>query len=384
MSILHWIQAPPAEGAPLLREALEGWGFTLMPGPGEGTTIVVADRPDPRLVPPLGTDILWWVKDATPEEVSQVRSMKAGWVLRQDAPPEAILEAIRTLRGRDLGHEGWLRQMLHLASLDELLRLVLVRAQRLSGARAGAIWLRQDDAYFQRVGEGFPEAPVTPEAAATLVDKGEAWMLCPSEQMGILRLRQPQQGTDQVLGWITEVEYLLLNAWNLERSQALSFKDDLTVAQNRRCLETELPQAVREAAARGETLALLFLDLDNLKDLNSRFGHPAGSRALELVALEAKRIMRTQDRIYRYGGDEFCILVRGTSLPGATKLGERLIQVLNRKPLRVGDLDESISVSVGIAAYPQHADGGEHLLERADRALFEAKAKGKGRVVVAS
>ena len=67
MSILHWIQAHPAEGAPRLREALEGWGFTLMPGPGEGTTIVVADRPDPRLVPPLGTDILWWVKDATPD-----------------------------------------------------------------------------------------------------------------------------------------------------------------------------------------------------------------------------------------------------------------------------------------------------------------------------
>ncbi len=383
MTILHWIQTHPAEGAPRLREALEGWGYTLMPGPGEGITVLVADRPDPRLVPVHGTDLLWWVKDATPEEVSQVLSLKAGWVLRQDAPPEAIREAIRTLRGRDLGHEGWLRQMLHLASLDELLRLVLVRAQRLSGARAGAVWLRQDDAYYQRVGEGFPEAPISIEDAAEMIRTGEAWLLCPSEQMGILRLRNPKESAEEVLGWVEEVEYLLLNAWNLERSRALSFKDDLTVAQNRRCLETELPQAVRDAAARGETLALLFLDVDNLKNLNSRFGHPAGSRALELVAMEAQRIIRAQDRLYRYGGDEFCILVRGTSLPGAAKLGERLIQILNKRPLKIGDEEESISISVGIAAFPQHADGGERLIERADRALFQAKAQGKGRVVVA-
>jgi diguanylate cyclase (GGDEF)-like protein len=217
-----------------------------------------------------------------------------------------------------------------------------------------------------------------------MIRNGEAWLLCPSEQMGILRLRNPRESTDQVLDWVAEVEYLLLNAWNLERSRALSFKDDLTVAQNRRCLETELPQAVRDAATRGETLALLFLDVDDLKDLNSRFGHPAGSRALELVAQEAQKIMRAQDRLYRYGGDEFCILVRGTTLPGAAKLGERLIQVLSKRPLRIGDQEAPVSVSVGIATFPQHADGGERLIERADRALFQAKAQGKGRVVVAS
>jgi diguanylate cyclase (GGDEF)-like protein len=384
VSELFWIQAHPAEGAPRLREALEGWGYTLVPGTGAGTVILVADQPDPRLIPEQGSDILWWVRDGAPEVVSQVLSLRPGWVVRQDAPPEAIREAIRALQNRDLGHEGWLRQMLHLATLDELLRLVLVRATRLGKAQSGAIWLRQEDGFFQRMGEGFPEAPIPLDEAATLVRKGEAWLLCPSEQMGLLRLRNPRNPTTEVLDWVREVEYLLLNAWNLERSRALSYKDDLTVAQNRRCLEVELPQAVRDAAARGETLALIFLDVDDLKDLNSRFGHPCGSRALELVAAEAKQIMRAQDRIYRYGGDEFCILVRGTTLAGATKLGERLIQLLHDRPLAIGEQSIPISVSAGIAVFPQHADGADHLLERADKALFRAKALGKSRVVVAT
>lgn len=384
MPELFWIQAHPAEGAPRLREALEGWGYTLQPGAGTGTVILVADQPDPMLIPAQGSDILWWVREGSPEAVSQVLALRAGWVVRQDAPPEAIREAIRALQNRDLGHEGWLRQMLHLATLDELLRLVLVRATRLGRAQSGAIWLRQDEGFYQRMGDGFPEAPIALEDAAALVRRGEAWLLCPSEQMGLLRLKNPRNPTAEVLDWVKEVEYLILNAWNLERSRALSHKDDLTVAQNRRCLEVDLPQAVRDAAARGETLALLFLDVDDLKNLNSRYGHPAGSRALELVALEAKKIMRAQDRVYRYGGDEFCILVRGTSLTGATKLGERLIQVLQDRPMLFGDISVPISISVGIAAFPQHADGADHLLERSDRALFQAKALGKGRVVVAT
>lgn len=382
MTDLYWIQAHPAEGAPRLREALEGWGYTLLPGAGPGTVVLVADQPDPRLLPEEGSDILWWVRDGTPEAVSQVLALRAGWVVRQGAPPEAIREAIRALQNRDLGQEGWLRQMLHLASLDELLRLVLVRALRIGRAQAGAIWLRQDDGFYQRMGEGFPEAPIPLDEAADLVRRGDAWLLCPTEQMGLLRLKQARNPTSEVLDWVKEVEYLLLNAWNLERSRALSYKDDLTVAQNRRCLEVELPQAVRDAAAHGETLALLFLDVDNLKDLNSRHGHPTGSRALELVALEAKRIMRAQDRIYRYGGDEFCILVRGTTLSGSCKLGERLIQLLHERPLTVAGEHIPISVSIGIATFPQHADGAEHLIERADRALFKAKAQGKSRVVV--
>ena len=382
MSTVHWMNIHPAPGASLLRASVAAWGHQLLDGPGPGTLLIIADRPDPRWIPPGGTEILWWVADGSPEEVSEVLSRRPGWVVRQNAPLELVKTRLAHIKTRDLGSEGWLRQMLHLATLDELLRPLLVRAVDLSGAKGGAIWIRQEDAFFQRCGEGFAEAPLSlPEAAAILKHR-QGWLLCPGEQVGLLRLLEPQISPELVLGFLLEVEDLIINAWNLEHSRALSFKDDLTVANNRRCLEVELPQIIREASARAASVALLFLDVDNLKALNSRFGHPTGSRVISMVALEAKSMIRLQDRLYRYGGDEFCIVIPGGNAFGAAKLGERLIQTLNQSGLVVNSTQVPISVSVGIAAYPADADGAEHLLEKADRALFKAKANGKGRVVV--
>jgi diguanylate cyclase (GGDEF)-like protein len=384
MPDIFWCEVQPSKTSAALREALTLWGYRVENGHGEGTLVLVARRPDPKLLPPLGMEVLWWVEEATPEEVSDVLSRRPGWVLRDHSPLEAVKEALGHLRQRDLGSEGWLRQMLHLATLDELIRLVLIRAIHISGAKQGAIWIRQDNVFFQRCGEGYPEAPVTLPEAASLVRTGDAWLICPDEQVGIIRLREPKGDPAHFLGWIKEVEDLLINAWNLEKSLSLSFKDDLTVAHNRRCLEVELPKAVREAAARGESVSLLFLDVDNLKALNSQFGHPTGSKVLTTVAIEAQHIIRAQDRIYRYGGDEFCIVIPGTSATGAAKLGERLIQTLQNTQVMINGERVPISVSIGIAAYPAHADGAEHLLERADRALFRAKEEGKGRVVMAT
>lgn len=384
MPDLQWLECHRTESSPLLREALAAWGYRLVEHPGPGTAVVVADRLDPRLLPPQALEVLWWVRDADPEEVSDILARRPGWVVRQGMPLDTVKAALEHIRQRDLGSEGWLRQMLHLATLDELLRLVLIRAELLSGARRGAIWVRSDDAFFQRCGEGFPEAPLGHAEASELVRRGEAFLLCPGVQMGLLRLQGAQGDPEVYLGWIKEVEDLLVNAWNFERTQALSFRDDLTVARNRRALEAELPRVLRDASSRSESVALMFMDVDNLKALNTSFGHPTGSRVLTHVALEAQRIIRTQDRLYRYGGDEFCILLPGTTAQGAVKLGERLLQMLSRRPLRVGDQEVAISLSIGIAAYPAQADGAEHLMERADRALFQAKAEGKGCVRVAS
>lgn len=383
MTDIYLQEIHKAEGALLLRRALNRWGFKVVTERTAGTALIIADRPSPALVPPNVLEILWWVGDATPEEVSDVLARRPGWVVRQSSPLEAVRVALEHIQQRDLGSEGWLRQMLHLATLDELLRFVLVRAEEQSKAKQGAIWVRQEEAFFQRCGEGFPEAPLCHAEAADLVRKGEAWLLCPGSQIGIIRLKEAQGEAEQFLGWIKEVEDLLVNAWNLEQSLALACKDDLTVARNRRALEAELPQLVRDAAARGESVSLLFLDVDNLKALNSHYGHPTGSKVLTHVALEAKRIIRAQDRLYRYGGDEFCIVIPATSTTGAVRMGERLLQTLSESPVRVGETDVPISISSGIATYPQHADGAEHLLEKADRALFRAKSAGKGRVMVA-
>ncbi|HJV49163.1 MAG TPA: GGDEF domain-containing protein [Geothrix sp.] len=384
MPRIHWLDVHASDAGERLRAALVAWGHEVIPTAGPGSLVLVAEHPDPRLIPAEGTEILWWVEQAEPEEVSAVLNLRPGWVLLQDRPLEAAREAILHLRQRDLGSEGWLRQMMHLATLDELLRLALGRAVRLSGAHGGAIWLRRDDLFYQRAGDGiFPEAPLPQAEAADLVRRGEAYLLVPSEQLGILRLADPKEPPDRFLRDFDDMAPLLLNAWHLEESRALSFKDDLTVAQNRRCLEAELPQAVRSAAAKSEPLALLFLDVDDLKRVNTRHGHPAGSLLLEAVARTAQRLCRAHDRLYRYGGDEFCILMPGTTSQGARKLGERLLQVLQEHPLDLGRDHLPVSLSAGVAAYPEHADGAGHLIAQADHALLQAKSEGKGRVVVA-
>lgn len=384
MPRIHWLEAHPSAAGAALRAALEQWGFACLEGPGSGTLVVVAEHPDLRLIPAEGTEILWWVLRADPEQVSAVLSARPGWVLLQDRPLEAAREALIHLRQRDLGSEGWLRQMMHLATLDELLRLALSRAIRLSQARGGAIWLRRDDWFYQKAGDGaFPEAPLPRALAADLVRRGEAFLLAPSEQLGILRLLEPQEGPEVFLRDFDDMAPLLLNAWRLEESRALSFRDDLTVAQNRRCLEAELPEAVRSSAAKAEALALLFIDVDDLKRVNTRHGHPAGSLLLETVAHTAQRLCRAHDRLYRYGGDEFCILMPGTTTQGARKLGERLLQVLRDHPMELGGERLTVSLSAGVAAYPENANGASPLIEQADQALLRAKQQGKGRVVVA-
>jgi len=379
-----WLEAHPSLAAEALRTAIGRWGYEVIPGSGPGSLVLVAEHPDTRLIPAEGHEILWWVEKAEPEEVSAVLSARPGWVLLQERPLEAAREALQHLRQRDLGSEGWLRQMMHLASLEDLLKLVLARAIRLSGAKAGAIWMRRDDLFFQRAGDGaFPEAPLPLQEAADLVRRGEAFLLAPSEQLGILRLLEPQEPPESFLRGFDDMEPLLLNAWRLEESRALSFKDDLTVAQNRRCLEAELPQAVRSAAAKTESLAVLFMDVDDLKRVNTRHGHPAGSLLLEAVAQVAMRLCRAHDRLYRYGGDEFCILMPGTTAKGAVNLGNRLLAELRATPLDLGAERLVVSLSAGVAAYPQHADGASHLIKQADLALLKAKAEGKGMVVVA-
>ncbi len=384
MPRIHWLEAHPSAAGVALRAALEQWDFELLEGPGSGTLVLVAEHPDPRLIPAEGTEILWWVQRGDPEQVSAVLSARPGWVLLQDRPLEAAREALIHLRQRDLGSEGWLRQMMHLATLDELLRLALSRAIRLSQARGGAIWLRREDLFYQKAGDGaFPEAPLPRQVAAELVRRGEAFLLAPSEQLGIVRLLEPKEGPEVFLRDFEDMAPLLLNAWRLEESRALSFRDDLTVAQNRRCLEAELPEAVRSSAAKAEALALLFIDVDDLKRVNTRHGHPAGSLLLETVARTAQRLCRAHDRLYRYGGDEFCILMPGTTSQGARKLGERLLQVLRDHPMELGGERLAVSLSAGVAAYPENANGASPLIEQADRALLRAKQQGKGRVVVA-
>ena len=156
MTYIHWLEVHPASGTEKLKASLSQWGFSQTSRLEGSTLLVVADKPDPRWIPEKATAVLWWVKDGTPEQTSAVLSQRVGWVIRQSAPLNEVRDALLYLEGRIKDTDGWLRQLLHLATLDELLRPVLVQCLRLSSASAGAIWLRSS---FTSAGSGFAEAP---------------------------------------------------------------------------------------------------------------------------------------------------------------------------------------------------------------------------------
>jgi diguanylate cyclase (GGDEF)-like protein len=131
-------------------------------------------------------------------------------------------------------------------------------------------------------------------------------------------------------------------------------------------------------------LTLLFMDLDGFKGVNDTHGHMAGSRTLVEVGTVLEKTVRDADILIRYGGDEFVILFPETPLPGGFIIAERIRERIGgTKFLKSMGIEARVSASIGIAAYPESAEDVRGLITGADRAMYEAKAHGKNRVVAA-
>ena len=121
------------------------------------------------------------------------------------------------------------------------------------------------------------------------------------------------------------------------------------------------------------------LDVDNLKEYNDRNGHLSGSRALTDIAAILKSNCRDIDIVAKYGGDEFAILLPQTGLDGAMKLGKRILEAIRK--FKFDRINSGLlTCSLGIAVYPEDALTGEQLIDRADSALYLAKAEGKNNI----
>ena len=156
--------------------------------------------------------------------------------------------------------------------------------------------------------------------------------------------------------------------------------DELTGLPNRTLLTDRLRQSAQRTARRDTRAMLLFLDLDNFKAINDRFGHPAGDSLLVAVASRLQDVVRAHDTVARLGGDEFVILADELTEPeaAARSLAER-IHAAMRDPVTVGDRELLTSVSIGITAVPPDADP-ETCLAQADVAMYEAKRGGPARI----
>lgn len=166
-----------------------------------------------------------------------------------------------------------------------------------------------------------------------------------------------------------------------DRYRELSEHDPLTGLANARLFFARYRRAVEHARRFREPLSLLLIDVDRLKAANDTFGHAFGSAVLLHVAEVISREKREDDMAARWGGDEFALLMPGAEARSARERAEAIEETLRRVPLRHDETVAPVSVTIGVAtragdAAPEEAD----LFETADRALYEGKRVGRGRI----
>jgi diguanylate cyclase len=159
--------------------------------------------------------------------------------------------------------------------------------------------------------------------------------------------------------------------------------DALTGVGNRKLFDQRLKQFVATALEHGTELSLLMLDIDHFKQVNDRWGHQLGDEVLRLVAQSLIEGIKGRDQAARYGGEEFAILLPGTKLKDAAKLGDQLREGVANKAVIRHDTHEKlghVTISIGVACY-RLGEAPTRFVERADAALYQAKQAGRNRVI---
>ena len=153
----------------------------------------------------------------------------------------------------------------------------------------------------------------------------------------------------------------------------LATHDNLTGLANRRIFNELLESAMLQANRRGETLAVLFIDLDNFKPVNDTWGHDAGDKVLVEIAERLKSILRSTDSVARIGGDEFLILLNPVKNKSeARKVAEKIIKKVS-SPIIFNEINTSIGMSIGISVYPEQETTADQLIIYADSAMYKIK-----------
>lgn len=167
------------------------------------------------------------------------------------------------------------------------------------------------------------------------------------------------------------------------RLRELATTDDLTGALNRRAFFAAITQEAERAGRYGSQMSLVMIDLDHFKQVNDRFGHAAGDRALRLAAQAMRSGLRDIDVLGRLGGEEFAVLLPQTPLAGALEVAERLRAAIAQIAIPVDPAPTTIGLtaSLGVAERQNNESGLDRILLRADAALYRAKDEGRNRVV---
>ena len=161
-----------------------------------------------------------------------------------------------------------------------------------------------------------------------------------------------------------------------------AMRDPLTGLYNRRQMEESLHREILRARRVGATVGVMAIDVDNFKRINDTLGHEAGDAALHGIAAELALCVREEDIACRTGGEEFLIILPGTAEESLLQRAEAVRRRIEESSVAAGGSRLKLTVSTGLASFPEHGESGTAVMRAADAALYRAKAEGRNRVVM--
>ena len=217
-------------------------------------------------------------------------------------------------------------------------------------------------------------------------------ILAQGETLGILHFQAtdetPQLEASELSFKTTFAGQVGLSIANIRLREALrtqSIRDALTGLYNRRYLEETLDREVRRAARAAQSLGVLMIDLDHFKSFNDTYGHEAGDAVLRETGQFLSSGIRAEDYVCRFGGEEFFVILPTADMEASRARAERLRSKMREQTVMYqGRSLGRVTISVGVAAFPEQGTSPKELMAAADAALYEAKRGGRDQVAVAS
>ena len=230
------------------------------------------------------------------------------------------------------------------------------------------------------------------EAEKEDLDARQMELLCPIKSkgslVGILALSKKQSGTsysaddtDLLMTLASEAGVVIENAQLYARAKERAHTDELTGLLNHRYFHERIDEEISRCSRFGDIFSLLFIDLDLFKPYNDIYGHLAGDEMLKQIGLYIKNSVRSIDTAFRYGGDEFTVILPQASIADASKVAER---VRRRIEMEMDSRGAPLTCSFGIASWPTDGVMREEIIQAADAALYHSKQMGRNRVCLAS